>query len=76
MKPRNMLRKYGPKIGAVVIPTVFSASAFAQVVGEYETGSSIAWIGAGVAAGIVILGAMFGLVTMIGAGKKTQRAGT
>ena len=75
MKARNMLKKYAPKIGVAAVLTATSVGAFAQEA-SYDTGESLAWIAAGVAAGIVVLGAMYGLVTMIGAGKKAQRAGT
>ena len=74
MKFRNAFKKYGPKVGAVAVLGTASAGAFAQ--SAYETGESLGWIAAGVAGGLLIMGAMWGLVSMIGAGKKAQRAGT
>lgn len=75
MKARNILKKYGPQVAAAAILGGTSVGAFAQEA-SYETGASLGWIAAGVAGGLIIMGAMWGLVTMIGAGKKAQRAGT
>lgn len=62
------------------VATVAAVSAIASpafAAGEsFDTESGSAWIAAAVVAGIVLLGAMIGLASMIGAGKKVQRAGT
>lgn len=74
MKLRNTVRKYYSRalVGAASLATL---PAFAA--GEaYDTSASESWIAAGIVAGIVLVGLMLGLVTMIGAGKKVQRAGT
>ena len=74
MKLRTIARKYGPQL-FVVGASVAASPAFAA--GEsYDTTSALAWIAAAVVAGIALVGAMIGLVTLIGGGKKVQRAGT
>lgn len=62
-------------VATVVAVSAIASPAFAA--GEsFDTESGAAWIAAAVVAGIVLLGAMIGLASMIGAGKKVQRAGT
>lgn len=74
MKLRNIARKYGPQAFCAVM-AMASVPAFAAGE-EYDTTSGLGWIAAGIVAGIALIGAMIGLVTMIGGGKKVQRAGT
>lgn len=54
---------------------VVGNSAFAAD-GDIDTTSAQLYIAGGLAAAAVVGGAMFGLVTLIGASKKAQRAGT
>jgi hypothetical protein len=71
----KLVRNFGGKLATGAMIAAASVPAFAQEA-SYDTGPGLLWIAAGVTAGILILGAMLGLVIMIGAGKKTQRAGT
>jgi len=54
---------------------VVGNSAFAAD-GDIDTTKAMLYIAGGLAAAAVVGGAMFGLVTLIGASKKAQRAGT
>lgn len=44
--------------------------------GDIDTTKALLYIAGGIAAAAVVGGAMFGLVALIGASKKAQRAGT
>lgn len=50
-------------------------SAFAAA-GDIDTTDALLYVGGGLVAAGVVGAAMFGLVTLIGASKKAQRAGT
>lgn len=82
MKPMNVVRKYGQKFGKshraqiALGAALVSASQFSMAAASYDSSESLEWIAAAVVIGGLILASMFGLVTMIGAGKKAQRAGT
>lgn len=83
MKPMNVVRKFGSKFGKshraqiALGAGLASLSSLSMAAGEsFDPSEAIAWIAAGSALALLILGAMFGLVTLIGAGKKAQRAGT
>lgn len=74
MKYRNVMKKYGP---AALTAAVAMAAGPAFAAGEsFDIADALAWIAAGVVGGIALIGAMIGLVSLIGAGKKVQRAGT
>lgn len=73
MKLRNTLKKYGPAFGAAAVALV-GTPVFAA--GEIDTTEVLGYIAAGVVAAGAITAAMLGLVSLIGVGKKTQRAGT
>lgn len=74
MKYRNVMKKYGP---AALTAAVAMAAGPAFAEGEsFDISSALSWIAAGVVGGIALIGAMIGLVSLIGAGKKVQRAGT
>lgn len=82
MKPMNVVRKYGQKFGKspraqiAVGAALLSASQLSNAAASFDSTESLEWIAAGVVIAGLILAAMFGLVTMVGAGKKAQRAGT
>ncbi|HCA6411105.1 TPA: hypothetical protein MXU60_006757, partial [Pseudomonas aeruginosa] len=44
--------------------------------GDIDTTKALAYIAGGLTAAAAVTGAMFGLVALIGAAKKAQRAGT
>lgn len=54
---------------------VMASPSFA-VEGDIDTTKALLYIAGGIAAAAVVGGAMFGLVALIGASKKAQRAGT
>jgi hypothetical protein len=82
MKPMNVVRKYGSKFGRspraqIAAGTALaSVSSFSNAAASFDSTEAVGWIAAAVVIGGILLAAMFGLVTMIGAGKKAQRAGT
>lgn len=57
---------------ALVVASNFSYAAE----GDIDTTKAMLYIAGGLAAAALVGGAMFGLVTLIGASKKAQRAGT
>jgi len=59
----------GAVVAAVASPTFAAGETF-------DTSSSLAWIAAGVVAAGLVATAMLGLVALVGAAKKAQRAGT
>lgn len=59
----------GAAVLAMASPTFAAGESF-------DTSSPMAWIGAGVIAAGLIATAMLGLVALVGASKKAQRAGT
>lgn len=58
-------------VGIAACPMLASAAD-----GDIDTTKPLLYIAGGVAAAILVGGAMYGLVTLIGVGKKAQRAGT
>lgn len=56
--------------GATMASPSFAAA------GSFDSTDSLAWIAAGVVFAGLLITAMSGLVTLVGAGKKAQRAGT
>lgn len=62
------------QLAAAAVAMVTAGPTFAA--GEIDTSEALGYIAGGLAAAGVIVGAMFGLVALIGAAKKAQRAGT
>lgn len=74
LKLNAVCKKYGPAAATLALG-ILASPAFAAGE-EYDNSSALGWIAAGVVSGIALIGAMIGLVAMIGGGKKVQRAGT
>lgn len=67
--------KQAAVIGTGSAMVVMANSSFAAE-GDIDTTKAMLYIAGGLAAAAVVGGAMFGLVALIGASKKAQRAGT
>jgi len=74
MKIRNVMKKYGPAAVTLAL-SAFAGPTFAAE-GDIDTTKVVLYVGGGVAAATLVGGLMFGLVALIGVGKKAQRAGT
>jgi hypothetical protein len=74
---RSFARKFKSElvISSAAVVAAMTSPVFA-VDGDIDTSKAILYIGGGLAAAALVGGAMFGLVTLIGASKKAQRAGT
>lgn len=78
---KNRVRNFGRKfktelvISSAAIMTTLTGPVFA-VDGDIDTTKSLIYVAGGVVAAGLVGGAMFGLVTLVGASKKAQRAGT
>lgn len=74
LKLNAMCKKFGPAALTAALATLAGPVFAAE--GDIDTSSALLYIAGGLAAAAVVGGAMFGLVTLIGASKKAQRAGT
>lgn len=68
------IKKYGPAAATLALALVAGPSFAAE--GDIDTSKALLYIAGGLAAAAAVTGAMFGLVALIGAAKKAQRAGT
>lgn len=67
-------KKYGPAAATLALALVAGPTFAAE--GDIDTSKAMLYIAGGLAAAALVGGAMFGLVALIGASKKAQRAGT
>lgn len=74
MKLRNAMKKYGPAAGTAALCLVGGPVFAAE--GDIDVTKALAYIAGGLVAAGALTAAMMGLVALIGAGKKTHRAGT
>lgn len=74
MKFRNVMKKYGPAAVTLALATVAGPTFAAE--GDIDTTKVVTYVAGGVAAASLVIGLMFGLVALIGVGKKAMRAGT
>lgn len=74
MQLRNLFKKYGPSAGILGLTLVAGPSFAAD--GDIDITKVMLYMAGGIVAAGTITGAMLGLVSLIGVGKKTQRAGT
>lgn len=68
------IKKYGPAAATLALALVAGPTFAAE--GDIDTSKALLYIAGGLAAAAAVTGAMFGLVALIGAAKKAQRAGT
>lgn len=69
-----MLRSSRFSLALATLLSSVASTSFAA--GEIDTSEALAYIAGGVVAAGLVSAAMFGLVALIGAAKKAQRAGT
>ncbi|OLU30709.1 hypothetical protein BVH03_09470 [Pseudomonas sp. PA15(2017)] len=74
LKINAICKKFGPAAVTVALATLASPVFAAE--GDIDTSKPLLYIAGGLAAAGAVTGAMFGLVALIGAAKKAQRAGT
>lgn len=69
-----MLRSSRFSLALATLLSAVASTSFAA--GEIDTSQAMTYIAGGLVAAGLVSGAMFGLVSLIGAAKKAQRAGT
>jgi hypothetical protein len=74
LKLNAMCKKFGPAAATIALATLASPVFAAE--GDIDISKGLLYIGGGLVAAGALVAAMIGLVTLIGAGKKAQRAGT
>lgn len=74
LKINALCKKYGPAV--VTGGLLLAAGPTFAADGDIDISKGLLYIGGGLVAAGALTAAMIGLVTLIGAGKKAQRAGT
>ncbi|MBG4295727.1 hypothetical protein I5I39_31560 [Pseudomonas aeruginosa] len=76
MKQLKQLFSLGKREAVIGGSLLMTSGLSMAAAGDIDTTEALAYIAGGLTAAAAVSGAMFGLVALIGAAKKAQRAGT